>query len=127
MHLFIKSESNRFSAINMTAKQLMLLGWNIGSYQLSGASAWFYLEGFDIEATAGRAVSWGEMQLMLRSLLSERFSLSLHSEMKEAPIYALTTGKGGMKIRLSGDQTLWAGDLPSERGATGATMDNWGR
>jgi uncharacterized protein (TIGR03435 family) len=43
---------------------------------------------------------------MLRRLLADRFKLALHRETKDYPIYALTVGKTGSRVRQSsGDDT----------------------
>jgi uncharacterized protein (TIGR03435 family) len=45
---------------------------------------------------------------MLRALLEERFQLKLHQETEEAPMFALTVAKGGLKITpmKDGDCTM---------------------
>ena len=44
---------------------------------------------------------------MLQSLLADRFRLSLHREMKDLPVYTLTIGKSGAKIReLRADEPI---------------------
>jgi uncharacterized protein (TIGR03435 family) len=35
---------------------------------------------------------------MLRAMLADRFKLDLHREMREAPVYALVTARGGAKL-----------------------------
>jgi uncharacterized protein (TIGR03435 family) len=42
---------------------------------------------------------------MLKTLLADCFRLTAHVETKEHPIYALTVGKNGLKIRDSTDDT----------------------
>jgi uncharacterized protein (TIGR03435 family) len=44
-------------------------------------------------------------ELMVQSLLEERFNLKFHSEVKELPVYDLLVGKGGIKMKLTDDQT----------------------
>jgi uncharacterized protein (TIGR03435 family) len=57
-------------------------------------------EKYSIEATAAGATERTVlMGLMLRSLLEDRFKLKLHRETEEAPMYALTVGKGGLKLK----------------------------
>jgi uncharacterized protein (TIGR03435 family) len=41
------------------------------------------------------------MQLMIRSLLEERFQLRSHSEMRELPVYVLSVGKDGSKLKTA--------------------------
>jgi uncharacterized protein (TIGR03435 family) len=121
--LYYKSYSTRFTARNMTTKLLMELAWQTGASPISGAQDWFSSQGFDIEATSDRPVTWGEMQLMFQSLLESRFRLTFHRQTKEGPVYVLVVDKGGLRMRPSPDQTPWTGDHPNEPGTTGATMD----
>jgi len=57
---------------------------------------------FDIRAKPAAPVSQAEALRMLRSLLAERFSLRIHSETRQVPVYALSVvraGKVGPDIR----------------------------
>lgn len=57
-------------------------------------------EKYQIEATAAGATERTVlMGYMLRSLLEDRFKLKLHRDTEETPMYALTVGKGGLKIK----------------------------
>ena len=42
-----------------------------------------------------------QVQLMLQALLTERFALKVHRETKELPVFALTIGKKGLKVKQS--------------------------
>ena len=55
--------------------------------------------------SAARAAMLGPM---LRALLEERFQLKLHQDTEEAPMFALTMAKGGLKITpmKGGDCTM---------------------
>ena len=44
-------------------------------------------------------------QDMLKSLLASRFHLELHRETKETSVYSLVVARGGIKMKLSADQT----------------------
>jgi len=121
--LYYKSASKRFMAANMTPKQLMALGWGIRNFQISGGDGWFSSDNFDIEATTSEPATWGQMKLMFRSLLADRFKLIVHQQVREAPVYTLVVAKGGIRMKLSPDQTPWTGDHPNEPGTTGANMD----
>jgi uncharacterized protein (TIGR03435 family) len=121
--LYYKSFSNRFTARNMTAKLMTQLAWHVQSFQVSGGEGWFDSQGFDFEATTDRPVTWGQMKLMFQSLLQDRFKLAFHRQTKDALIYALVSGKNGVRMKLSPDQTPWTGDHPNEPGTTGANMD----
>jgi uncharacterized protein (TIGR03435 family) len=65
---------------------------------------------YDIEATPEKGTIATEempktrgvkMQLMLQTLLEERFQLRVHGERKEQPVYALVIGKGGPRLEKS--------------------------
>src|SRR5207249_420833 len=51
------------------------------------------------------ALSQDQMQLMLQSLLEDRFQLKVHSEKREVPTYNLVVAKNGPKMKLSEDQS----------------------
>jgi uncharacterized protein (TIGR03435 family) len=67
---------------------------------ISGAPRWVDSEYYDVLAKAEGNAPFAEMAgPMLRALLAERFQLKLHRETREAPVYALTVAKGGLKIK----------------------------
>jgi uncharacterized protein (TIGR03435 family) len=77
-------------------------------YQIVGAPDWFDRDRFAVEAkaeTGSRVVTTEEIQEMLRSLLEDRFRLKVHRETRELPMYDLVLAKGGLKMKLSEDQT----------------------
>lgn len=94
----------RFSARNLTLKQLLPNAYGMQDYQIAGGPGWITSEGFDIEARA--AAGTGElpreqMQEMVQSLLADRFHLALHRETRQLPIYALVVGKTGPKLQAA--------------------------
>lgn len=54
---------------------------------------------FDILAKAGSDVRGDELKLMLRTLLAERFKLTVHRDKRELPVYALVVSKNGAKLQ----------------------------
>jgi uncharacterized protein (TIGR03435 family) len=102
----------RYTATNVPLRLLIRNAYRIQDSQLSGAPDWVASERFDIVAKADGPMSPpmpgggpSRTQLMLRSLLEERFKLAVRWETREAPIYALTLarpdGKLGPQIRPS--------------------------
>jgi uncharacterized protein (TIGR03435 family) len=76
--------------------------------QIIGGPGWMDSDLYDIQATAETntgTIPQDQMQLMLQSLLEDRFQLKAHLETRELPIYNLVVGKDGPKIKLSEDQT----------------------
>jgi uncharacterized protein (TIGR03435 family) len=72
--------------------------------------AWIRKDLFTIEAViregspsyTGRQLMDGEatdLQKMIERLLKDRFKLEVHSDNRDVPVYALTTGKGGHKLQ----------------------------
>jgi uncharacterized protein (TIGR03435 family) len=70
---------------------------------------------YDITAKTDPKATKEQMQLMMRTLLSERFKLAFHSEKKEMRVYTLTVAKGGIKMRPSAA----GGEMYHENSATG--------
>jgi len=65
-------------------------------------------ERYDIQAKADCSLgklSREQTQLMMQSLLEERFQLKAHKETRELPIYNLVVAKDGPKLKASADQT----------------------
>jgi uncharacterized protein (TIGR03435 family) len=54
---------------------------------------------FEVHGKVERKVSFEECRLMVQSLLVDRFRLSLHWETRELPVYVLSVGKKGTKLR----------------------------
>jgi uncharacterized protein (TIGR03435 family) len=85
-----------------------------GDCAFPGAPAWIFKDRFTIEAKlpqgfpaysrsqfmGGRAP---QLNQMLQALLEDRFKLKVHWEMRTMPIYALTVGKNGPKVKPLAD------------------------
>src|SRR5262249_35039269 len=52
-----------------------------------------------------RAMPLGQMWPMVQTLLEERFKLKVHREARDLPVYNLMESRGGLKMKLSADQT----------------------
>ena len=65
-----------------------------------GGPEWIRYDKFTIEASAPGVTDRGILLgPMLRALLEDRFKLKLHRETQDAPMYAMTIAKGGLKIQ----------------------------
>jgi uncharacterized protein (TIGR03435 family) len=91
---------------NFNLQQLIRYAYKLQDYQLSGGPKWAGSDGFDINAKADASIAQltGEakadrMRAMMRTLLAERFQLTMRREMKDVPAYALTIAKGGFKLK----------------------------
>jgi uncharacterized protein (TIGR03435 family) len=95
----------RFVATNYPLQLLIAAAWNLPfqSPRLTGGPDWIRSERYDIEAKAENgAIPAGlpaqarkdKMRMMLRTLLADRFKLTMRRETKELPIYRLTAPVG---------------------------------
>jgi uncharacterized protein (TIGR03435 family) len=78
-----------------------LLNWAGSVAQLvRGGEHWVYSDRYTIEAKAeGTPAEKVMMGTMLEGLLADRLHLTLRHEVEDAPMYALTVAKGGLRIR----------------------------
>ena len=85
----------RLSISSATLRTLVAFAWRLQPYQVSGGPSWIRSEYFSIETKASENPAEDRLLLMLRALLEDRFSLKLHSETKEQPVYILVSGTPG--------------------------------
>jgi uncharacterized protein (TIGR03435 family) len=103
---------------NVTLKMLIALAYQVQEFQISGGPGWIGSDRFDVEGKVEDAkADPGQLRLMLRSLLEDRFQLKLRGETREAPVYALVVANGGPKIKLVADQTTPTVNGPAQLGA----------
>ena len=77
---------------------LLARAYNAKPDQISGPS-WLGSERYTIEAKLPPGADGDQLRLMLQKLLTERFQISLHREMKETPVYRLKVAKNGPKLK----------------------------
>jgi uncharacterized protein (TIGR03435 family) len=130
MTSFIQFDPGRVAINDMTlyglitwAYELPCRPWN-GSHRLAGGPGWVRSDGYDIQAvippgppayttiqlaSPGRTRQQFEprFRAMLRTLLAERFRLTLRRETREIPVYVLTVAPGGPRLTAwkDGDPT----------------------
>jgi bla regulator protein blaR1 len=100
----------RYSAVNVTLRLMLRQAYGVPDFRVSGGPSWIDVDRFDVEAKADEAAQGQAVNLMLRSLLEERFKVVAHSETRESPIYELilarSDGKLGSQLRKAGDECL---------------------
>ena len=115
---FIRGGAARGDRYSMTGANLRMLlqnaygrpsaGIPFGQLQIIGGPSWIDSDRWDVQATAdcsGGVLSREQVQLMVQSMLEDRFQLKAHLETRELPIYNLVVAKDGPKIKASEDQT----------------------
>src|SRR5262249_49022253 len=135
-------DPSQFSFQNATA--FALISWAYGADscglmnmhgRISGGPAWIKSDLFDVQAVIPADASditsdrFGmtrppKLQLMLRTLLAERFNLVMRRETRSVPVYELTFAKGGPKLKPSTNSSCVSPDEVSmDRGsACGASV-----
>jgi uncharacterized protein (TIGR03435 family) len=83
-----------------TLKDLLVDAYDLKYYQIFGVPNWAESAHYDIVAKAegDRPPDPEHHRAMTRALLTDRFQLKAHREMKEIPVYALVVGKNGHKL-----------------------------
>jgi bla regulator protein blaR1 len=102
----IEPGGDRFSITNATLEMLIGFAYGLPNPQISGGPKWVDSESFTIEAKVDSATrlspgnaGFGQVMLMIQSLLAERFKLSMHKEARREAVYELSVAKGGAKLK----------------------------
>ena len=91
---FMKAHpGGRLEISRATLRTLTALAWQLQPFQVSARPAWVRSEYFNVNTEATESPSQDRLLLMLQALLTERFSLEIHFETKEQPVYLLVAGK----------------------------------
>jgi uncharacterized protein (TIGR03435 family) len=93
----------QFFASNIPLRDIIALAYQVPDlpWRLDGVPQWATTERFDIVAKASgdvppvRPGSPDPILMMLRTLLEERFRMTVHAENREMPVYALVLAKPG--------------------------------
>jgi uncharacterized protein (TIGR03435 family) len=117
----------RFVALGL--RDYIGTAYRLKTAQISGP-AWLADAKFDISAKLPDGATRAQIPEMMQALLAERFKLELHRESKELPVYALTLGKGPLKLKESApdpDAPAPTGNVDvTVRGATNGSMVSLG-
>jgi uncharacterized protein (TIGR03435 family) len=108
----IPQPGGRFVTVGQSLRILIAYAYRLRDVQVIGGPAWMDTDMWEIQARAAEGSvpppsptddrsKPDTVALMLQSLLEDRFQLKLHGEKKEFPVYLLTLGKSGPKLKLS--------------------------
>lgn len=112
----------RFMAINFPLKQFIRAAYTLQLYQIAGAPSWVDSERFDIIGLTERdltaPVVWtpgtfAPMQMMMQSVLADRFKMTAHFEQRDAQRYDLVPRAAGS---TAGKLEPTAGACPADCG-----------
>ena len=97
--VFISGPTVRIVAYGLTG--LIMDAYRLQPYQISGLQAWMDSDRYDIVAKAPTedALTFANVELMMKALLGERFNLKLHFVKRDSPVYAMVVGKNGPRLK----------------------------
>jgi uncharacterized protein (TIGR03435 family) len=92
--------------INTNLSDLITFAYNLHPRQLIGAPAWLATDKFDIDGVPDveGQPNLKQMKLLIQSVLTDRFQLTFHHDQKGLSVYALTVGKGGLRLTETAHQ-----------------------
>jgi uncharacterized protein (TIGR03435 family) len=96
--MFVAQPGGRLLALNVTLRHVIRTAFQVQEDQIVGGPDWLGTDRFDIEARAADmpGAPTPELLEMLRSLLTDRFALQTHREMREIAVFALVrAGRDG--------------------------------
>jgi uncharacterized protein (TIGR03435 family) len=105
------SES-QFRTVNLSIRALLQYAYGLPATQILGGPSWLDSSTFDIDAKSDATVdaqlhalpdieARQRKQLMVQTLLADRFQLKTHQETRELPVFNLVLAKGGAKFKPS--------------------------
>ena len=110
----MRVEGGRFVASNTSLLELILDAYRTQPFQVAGGPEWIRAAGgptraapasqrpgevtFDIIATIPENTPPAQIPLMLRTLLADRFTLVVHPELRDMPVYVLTYARDDKRL-----------------------------
>ena len=98
--VFNQAQKGRYTLVGYTLAAMIRSAYRVQEFQIIGGPDWINMERFNLEATYTEAAA-GEAtrtDLMLRTLLAERFKLAVHNETRERPVYALVLARPDRRL-----------------------------
>lgn len=96
----LTTDPGRLTLSNFSLRSCVQWAYNVKDFQVSGPD-WIDSERYDIAAKSAEPAKDDELRKMLQGLLADRFKLVTHREMRELPVYVMTVGKDGVKMKKS--------------------------
>jgi uncharacterized protein (TIGR03435 family) len=111
------------SITNITLRELIRTAYDVQDFQIVGGPDWLSHERYDIKAQAPAPVSYADGQLMLQSLLTDRFNLQLHRGRKTVQGYTLRVAKGPARLVRSTGTSATGFRIMNRREMHGPAID----
>lgn len=113
--VFSQSQKGRYVVVGFTLGALIRSAYRVQEFQIIGGPDWMDSERFNVEATYAEDAAGGPSRtdLMLRTLLTDRFKLAVHNDTRERPVYALVLAR---QDRRFGPQLQKSADCAARKG-----------
>jgi uncharacterized protein (TIGR03435 family) len=113
--VFSQSQKGRYAIGGFTLAALIRSAYRVQEFQIVGGPDWMSSDRFNVEATYAEAPGVpSRTDLMLRTLLTERFKLAVHNETRERPVYALVLARADRRFGPQLQKS--AGDCATAKG-----------
>ena len=90
----------RVNLAGLSLNDLLAAAYKVKLHQISGPE-WMASERFDTNAKLPAGSNGDQIPQMIQALLTDRFGMKFHREMKDFPVYALVVAKTGLKMKAS--------------------------
>jgi uncharacterized protein (TIGR03435 family) len=94
----MKADPGRLTCTNVSLKRYLVAAWGLKDYQISAPDRMNEAR-YDLTATMPAGTPTDEVLLMAQGLLTDRFRLVTHREIKELSVYALVVDRNGPKLK----------------------------
>jgi uncharacterized protein (TIGR03435 family) len=114
--------NGRYVNRDATMLDLIEAAYGVSEDAIAGGHGWLASDLFDVIAKVPEGTTAATANLMLQSLLADRFALVIRNDTHPVPRYVLSVGKGGSKLKPasgSGEQ----GCQPQQQGGRGGPSD----
>ncbi len=91
--------AGRYQFRNATMVDLIASAYGVDGEKVLGGPFWLETDRFDILAKAPTNATQATARLMLRSLLADRFKLTIHNEDKQMSAWVMTASKPGPQLK----------------------------
>ena len=90
-------DGSRMTMNFQSLSEIVRIAFHVKDFQVKGPE-WMLADRFDIQAKLPAGATRDQVPEMLQALLLDRFKMTTHREKRELPVYALTVGKGPLKL-----------------------------
>jgi len=114
----------------LSVRDCMRIAYEVRNFQVIGPE-WVATDHFNITGKLPVGIGQDRVREMLQNLLADRFQMTIHREKRDFSVYALMTGKGGLKLPESaadvgsgeGEKTKAALDVKATASSAGVYVD----